>query len=71
MENQIERYCYWLGVVCAVIAVILRAADALGFMGSFVTRGSSVGYMSFLKGALLFLLVAIATSNHRWAGKNP
>ena len=71
MENQIERYCYWLGVVCAVIALLLRAADALGFAGGMQTRGGSVGYMSFLKGALLFLVVAIATANHRWAGKNP
>jgi uncharacterized membrane protein YhaH (DUF805 family) len=70
MESQIERYSYWLGVVCVVIAVVLRAADAMG-MGAFATRGANIGYMSFLKGALLFLLVAIATANHRWAGKNP
>ena len=72
MENQIERYCYWLGVACAVIALLLRAANALGLMGDFGTRGASVGYMSFLKGAVLFLLVAIATANHQWASKrNP
>lgn len=65
MENLIERYSYWLGVVCVVIAVLLRAANALGILHEIGTRGTAMSYMSFLKGALLFLLVAIATANHK------
>ena len=69
MENYIERYSYWLGVACVVIAVVLRAANTLGWIGDVATKGAPVGYMSFVKAGLLLLLVAIATSARRLASK--
>ena len=69
METHIERYGYWLGVACVVIAVLLRAANILGMMGDVGTKGAPVGYMSFIKAAVLLLLVATATSVRRLASK--
>lgn len=66
MEKQIARWSYWLGVASVLLAVVFRLLNAVGFMGDIGTRGSSVGYMSFTKGAVIFLLTAIATANYTW-----
>jgi len=59
----IARVTYWLGIVCTSMALILRLSNALGFeSGSFITRGNSLGYRSFLDGALMFLFASMASS---------
>lgn len=64
MERQISRYSYWLGMACVPIALIMRGLSILGvWMPSNATPGVTIGYMSFYKGALLFLVVAIAAAN--------
>ena len=70
MEKQVIRWSYLLGVICVVLAVLFRAANAMGWMGDIHTAGSSIGYMSFLKGAVLFLLTSIATSGYLSAQKS-
>lgn len=70
MEKKILQYSYWLGVLCVVVAVVSRAAAAMGFFGAPPVAVLSLTYMSFLKGALLFLLTAVATGAYQ-AGNRP
>jgi hypothetical protein len=65
MQKYILLVSYWLGVVCAVLAIAMRISNALGF--EFVhmsTRGNSIDFHSLLDAALLFLFVAIASSGY-------
>jgi len=62
MEKQIARWTYWLGLVCFAIALVWRALNVFHPTGVF--RG--IEPLSFLKGALLFFVAAIATANYAW-----
>lgn len=70
MEKKILQYSYWLGVLCVAVAVAWRAADAMGLFGAPHTAVLSLTYISFLKGALLFLLLTVATGAYQ-AGSRP
>ncbi len=61
MEKQLAKWTYWLGVACALIALIIRALNAVGVFLDFLP-GSNLGYMSFYKASFLLLAVAIATA---------
>jgi hypothetical protein len=68
MEKHILTWSYWLGLVCTLIAFVLRLLNGLGvFTPKAVTQGTSIGYNSFLHGAALFFLIAIATASYIWA----
>lgn len=62
MEKHILKYSYWLGVICTLIALVWRAANFFGFFVSTYVPGISINYMSFMKAALLFLILCAATS---------
>ena len=65
MEKQILKWSYWLGVTCAVLAIVMRLSNALGFELVHVpTRGNWIDFHSFLDAALLFLFIAIASSGY-------
>jgi hypothetical protein len=65
MEKLISQFSYWLGLASAAIALVMRGFNALGvWVPQKMTLGVTFWYMSFYKGALLFLLVAIATANY-------
>lgn len=65
MEKYIIRVSYWLGVLSVVLAFLARAANILGPDAlHFYTKGNPVGYNSFLAGAVLFFLTAIATESY-------
>jgi hypothetical protein len=70
MEKNILKYSYWLGVLCVVIALVWRAATLAGFLHISTTPVYSLTYMSFLKGALVFLLTTVATGAYQ-AGNRP
>ena len=56
-----------MGLASAVIALVLRALNALGMLvPTVVKQGQTIWYMSFFKAALLFFLIAIATANYVW-----
>ena len=60
MERYLTKWTYWLGIACAVIALIIRGAQAVGLYLDF--PGVNLGYMSFYKASFLLLAVAIATT---------
>jgi hypothetical protein len=65
MAKQIIRWSYWLGAVCAVLALLARAFNVLGMnLLSFSTRGNAIGYTTFLNGAIFLFVISIATANY-------
>lgn len=66
MEKQIVIGSYWLGIASTVVALVMRTLNAFGMLLPPATAkaGETIWYMSFYKGALLFFLVAIATSGY-------
>lgn len=67
MEKHIMRWSYWLGVVCVVLAVVIRILNALGLPTILLqTRGNAISFRSFVDGALLFLITSIATAGFVW-----
>ena len=65
MEKYIIRVSYWLGILCVVLAFLARAINFLGPDSlHFYNQGNPVGYHSFLDGAVLFFLTAIATASY-------
>ena len=67
MEKHIVRWSYWLGVVCVALALVTRALNVLGVARNvFTGQGQPISYHSFVDGALLFFVTAIATSSYGW-----
>ena len=73
MEKHILNWSYWLGLASGVIALVFRGLNALGLLlPQVVKQGQTIWYMSFFKGALLFLLIAVASANYSWVhGQKP
>jgi hypothetical protein len=68
VKNLILDWSYWLGLASAVIALALRSLNAVGLLlPQVVAQGRTIWYMSFFKGALLFLVISVATANYSWA----
>jgi hypothetical protein len=63
MENQLRTIGYWLGLLCTVLALIFRFTTALNIRLPFLGApgGTAISYTSFLHGATLFFLLAIAS----------
>ena len=63
MEKHLSALGYWLGLICTVLALILRMSVALNIalprMGA--TGGNAFSYLTFLHGAALFFLLSIAS----------
>jgi hypothetical protein len=63
MEKQLSLIGYWLGLISTVLALIFGLAYALNMipprMGA--PDGTNISYTSFLHGAALFFLLAIAS----------
>jgi hypothetical protein len=65
MGNHIIKWSYWLGAVCAVLALVARGFNMLGKnILLFQTRGGSIGYRTFLDGAIFLFLISVATANY-------
>jgi len=65
MGKHVIKWSYWLGAVCAVLALLARAFNVLGInFLSFTTRGNSIGYRTFLDGAIFLFVISIATTNY-------
>ena len=67
MQKQIVTGSYWLGLLCALIALVLRALSIFGILTfTVVQHGKTIWFMMFYRGALLFFLIAIATASYAW-----
>jgi hypothetical protein len=65
VEKKIVTGSYWLGWLCFLIALGMRSLSFLGILiPHLVNQGTTLGYNSFYKGALLFFLIAIATASY-------
>jgi hypothetical protein len=65
MEKHIIKWSYWLGSVCAALALIARGLDVLGINTlNFSTKGSEIGYHTFMNGTFFFYLISIAMTNY-------
>lgn len=63
MEKQLFVLGYWLGLVSTVLAFVLRLCYFFGVTLPHVgpPGGNSLSYRTFLDGAVLFFLLAIAS----------
>jgi hypothetical protein len=59
MGKMIFQLTYWLGILCVVLAIAIRGLAVVGV--NFAIRGT-VTYGSFYRGALLLMVVAIASA---------
>lgn len=71
MEKRLGMVAFWIGIVCTVLALISRGLELIGVL-MFPLVASSSGRVqlspkSFLDGAMLFFLMAIACSTNAWA----
>ena len=65
LEKHIVTWSYWLAMLSTLICLVLRFLNIFGILSSrVITEGQTIWYMSFFKGALLFFLIAIATSSY-------
>ena len=62
MDKKIVQYSYWLGLLCVVVAIAWRAGTSMGYWVQANPSTTGIGYMTFFKGAVLFLLVTMAAS---------
>lgn len=72
MERQLSVIAYWIGIASTVLALITRGLAVIGvqvFPTAQQTVGSRVpvSYRTFLEGAVLFFVMAIAGSVLSWA----
>ena len=63
MEKQLSLIGYWLGLFGTALAIIFRLLAAVKIMPQFLGMpgGNAVSYQTFLHGAALFFLLAIAS----------
>jgi len=68
MEKQLGTVAYWIGVGSTVVAIVTRLLTAIGvFVFPAATEGRiPISYRSFLDGAMLFFVMAIASSVAMW-----
>jgi hypothetical protein len=73
MEKHILRWSYWLGLICVVVAVVIRILNMAGTPATLLaTRGNGLSYRSFVDLSVLLLLISIATAGVIGSGKqNP
>jgi hypothetical protein len=71
MEKQFIKWSFWLGSLCAVLAAVARILDVLGSDAlNFSTKGSEIGYHTFMNGSFFFYLFSIAVSNYFYFNAN-
>ena len=72
MEKQLTIAAYWIGLVSTAVAIIMRGLAVFGVSAFAPSAGGGVqlSYRTFLNGAELFFLMAIAGAVLRWAESN-
>lgn len=63
MEKQLCTVSHWIGIVSAVLALIMRGLAIVGVPVFPASPGRNpISYHTFLAGAILFFVMAIASS---------
>ena len=69
MEKQLATAAYWIGLLSTLIALVMRLLALLGVLvynpGVVVGR-NPISFRTFLEGAVLFFIMAIASSCIAW-----
>jgi len=67
MERQLSTIAYWIGLLSTITALITRLLAAIGVFVATPSAGRiPISYRSFLDGAILFFIMAIASSVAAW-----
>ena len=61
MEKHLSTLGYWLGLICTVLALILRVIARFHVIDFPVGGGNRIDFGTFLHGAELFFLLSIAS----------
>lgn len=70
MEKQLATAAYWIGIFCVAAAIILRGLALEGFSAMSTAlegKADPISFRTFLNGAILFFIMAIASSVIAWA----
>jgi hypothetical protein len=69
LEKQLSTIGYWLGILSTLLAIVFRGLAVLGVAIFPVAAPGKIplSYRSFLDGAMLFFMLAIASSLIKWA----
>lgn len=71
MERRLATVAFWLGIICTLLALISRGllmAGVLMFpLVASTPKSIQLSPKSFLDGAMLFFVMAIAASAANWA----
>ncbi len=67
MRKYIICASFWLGTICAVLALFARGLDMFGknFI-DFNTGGGGIGFHSLMDATLFFLAISFGNSSYRW-----
>jgi len=67
MEKLVARWSYFLGLAGAVVAVVWRGLTLFRLFPKELTAGEhTLTYDSILKGAVLFLVLTLATAGYKF-----
>jgi hypothetical protein len=64
MEKRLATAAYWIGILSAALALILRGLALFGiyvFSSAYPAKGHPITFRTFLTGAILFFVMAIAS----------
>lgn len=67
MERQLASAAYWIGILSTITALIMRVLALMGKFAFSPTVGRNpISYRTFLEGAILFFVMAIASTAVAW-----
>jgi hypothetical protein len=61
MEKQLCTVGYWLGLICTVLALVLRLLGVFNISAIQLVASNAVTYLGFIHAAVLFFLLSIAS----------
>jgi len=70
VEKRIASAAYWVAVLSTIVALIMRGLALMGiytFSPNYMGRGNPITYRTFLEGAALFFMMAIASGLLAWS----
>ncbi len=65
MEKRLMDWAYWLGLLSAALAILLRIAEGFKLLLGLASVFGGINPGVLLRGSVLLLLVSIAIAQHR------